>query len=173
MGVHQMFGRSGLANKNTEVWFQQDNKDLAQLEKKNGAKKYRDSGKNYTRSGSHHRDKYRRDRSYSPRSRSRSRSYSRSPRRKHSYRDYSRDKESSKRGYELIVEDLPSDVERSEVKDMFRRYGYDYVEMPKDRDERGVGYAFVGFESRRYAERAKAGLDRTYFDGRKIRVKYS
>ncbi|KAK0423385.1 hypothetical protein QR680_008118 [Steinernema hermaphroditum] len=71
----------------------------------------------------------------------------------------------------LYVGNLPSDVRRGEVEDLFEKYGR--IKSVDLKDRRGPPFAFVEFEDARDAEDAARGRDGYSFDGRRLRVEFT
>lgn len=69
----------------------------------------------------------------------------------------------------IYVGNLPGDVRRSEVEDLFSKYGK-VVEIDLKLPPRPPGFAFIEFGSSRDAEDAVAGRDGYDFYGNRLRV---
>ncbi|KAJ4828366.1 hypothetical protein Tsubulata_027387 [Turnera subulata] len=76
---------------------------------------------------------------------------------------------SSRASRTLYVGNLPGDIRRSEVEDLFYKYG-PIVDVDLKIPPRPPGYAFVEFEDPRDAEDAIRGRDGFKFDGSRLRV---
>lgn len=76
---------------------------------------------------------------------------------------------SSRASRTIYVGNLPGDIRRSEVEDLFYKYG-PIVDVDLKIPPRPPGYAFVEFEDYRDAEDAIRGRDGYKFDGLRLRV---
>ena len=69
----------------------------------------------------------------------------------------------------IYVGNLPGDARRSEVEDLFSKYGR-IVEVDLKLPPRPPGFAFIEFDRSRDAEDAVAGRDGYDFYGNRLRV---
>eukprot|EP00252_Welwitschia_mirabilis_P026562 TRINITY_DN875_c0_g1_i4.p1 TRINITY_DN875_c0_g1~~TRINITY_DN875_c0_g1_i4.p1 ORF type:complete len:351 (-),score=-24.91 TRINITY_DN875_c0_g1_i4:2256-3308(-) len=77
-----------------------------------------------------------------------------------------------KSGNTIFVGNLPGDVRRSEVEDLFAKYGR-IVDIDMKLPPRPPGFCFVEFEDSLEAEDAIRGRDGYEFDGRRLRVEWA
>lgn len=76
---------------------------------------------------------------------------------------------SSRLSRTIYVGNLPGDIRKREIEDLFYKYG-PIVDIELKIPARPPGYAFVEFEDRRDAEDAIYGRDGYEFDGYRLRV---
>lgn len=97
-------------------------------------------------------------------------------------RDRSRDRGNVSDGYKggdqgqgkkLYVGNLPYDIQKAEVEDVFVKYGdIEKIEVKESREKNIPAYAFVEFYNRKDAQEAVYGRDGYSYDGCKLRVEF-
>lgn len=76
-------------------------------------------------------------------------------------------------GKKLYVGNLPYDIQKAEVEDVFIKYGdIERIEVKESRERNIPAYAFVEFYNRKDAQDAVYGRDGYSYDGCKLRVEF-
>lgn len=82
-------------------------------------------------------------------------------------------KRNSQRKAKLIIKNLPFEISKKDITDLFQPYGAQRVRVPKKFDSTRKGFAFIEFATPREAENAKDSMRDTHLLGRRLVIEYA